>query len=121
MGPPPWGAGAASEPLQRRHDPRGIVAHGAVTADQIAIAVGEHHTSAVQRARGVQIEEDGAAADEGLVVGAELPRVETPERREELPLAASPLEERTDRQLRIADCGLWICGFGLQIYEWVRA
>ena len=42
----------------------------------------------------VQVEKDRSASDKGLDVPAEFRRIEATERRQELPLAARPLEKR---------------------------
>jgi len=76
-------------------DRLGPVAHLAIAADQVRIDVGEARAAAGQAARPVQIEEDGAAADERLDVGGEARGIPRPQRGEELPLAAGPFEQRS--------------------------
>ena len=49
-----------------------------------------------------EIEEHGAAAEKRFDVGAELARVEPPERGQQLTLAADPLEQRLHRRWHVA-------------------
>ncbi len=72
------------------------VAHRFVAADEIGIRVDEDRRMSAQPTRGIQVEEHGAASEEGLDVAAERRWIEPAELREQLPLAARPFQQRAD-------------------------
>ena len=71
-----------------------IVAQLQPAADQVGVDVREPDPAGLQRARLGEVKEHGAASEEGLMVGIEVRGVEFPKRRQKLPLAACPLQER---------------------------
>jgi hypothetical protein len=93
-------------PLQRRklrNDDFGTIAQRQVAADEIGIDVREMHRTAVENPRRVQMKEDGAAADERLDVSPELGGIVLRQRREQLPLAPCPFQQRARRRRATAD------------------
>ena len=77
---------------KRRDHGVGVVADRTVAADQIRIDVRQPDTAPFEPSRGVQVEEHRAAADERLDVAIEFVGIVAPEDRQQLPLAARPLE-----------------------------
>ena len=69
------------------------IANAKVTANQIRVVVADGDTVPVEGAAAEQIEEHRAAADERLEVASELWGIKAPQHRQQLPLAADPLEK----------------------------
>jgi hypothetical protein len=65
-----------------------------VATDQIRVRIDEEDVFAAEPASVVEIEKDGAAADERFDIPAEVSGVEAAQRRQELPFPAGPLQER---------------------------
>ncbi len=86
---------AAGQPLELGNHGVHRIAHPQVAADQIGVLVGEHRGAPGEIAAADEIEEDGAAAEERLVIRGEAWRVEATQLRQQLPLAARPLQEGT--------------------------
>ena len=98
----------ACERLECRNHGVRIVAHRFVASDEVCVGIGEPHGVARQATRRQEIEEDGAAADEGLLVAREAGRIERAEDRQQLSLAAGPREQRPE-----LGAGLQALGFRL--------
>ncbi len=86
--------------IERRQDRDhtiGVITHRPVATDQVGVDVAQPGAAAFEPACGVEVEKNGAAADERLEVALELGGVVLPQGRKELPLATGPLEQRASR------------------------
>jgi hypothetical protein len=71
-----------------------------VAPDQIRVVVNQPCRPAIEAPGSVEIEEDRTAAEEWFDVAGEPARVVSTERREQLPFAAGPLQQRTSGNRR---------------------
>src|SRR4029453_16544577 len=80
------------------------VTHHAVAADDVRVDVREPHLAAFEKPAIVAVEKNGAAAKERFDVSSEFNRVVRAQLRQELSLAAGPLEDRPDRGVGGPSC-----------------
>jgi len=80
--------------VKRGGDGLRVVAHGTVAADEIRVEIDQPRRAPLEAACRVQIEENGAAADERLHVAVEGGGVVPAQSREELALPAGPFQQR---------------------------
>jgi hypothetical protein len=81
------------EPLERRGHFVERAPHAPVAGDEIGVVVAQYRAVAVQVSVRNQVEEDGAAADEGFEVASHRVGIEAAQHRQELALAADPLQK----------------------------
>jgi hypothetical protein len=82
---------------QQAHHVVELVAQRLITADEVAIAVGERGRGSVETPGAAQIEKHRATPEKRLNVAVEVGGIVLAERGQELPLAARPLQKRTCR------------------------
>ena len=92
---------AVGELVQVTDDRVHTLAHHEVAPDDVGVAVDQFGFPARQPAAAVKIEEDRTAADEGLEIRAEALRIELPDLRQQLALAARPFQKGPDRFERV--------------------
>ena len=88
---------AGRQRVERIGDGVRRVAHRFVASDQVGVRIDEDDIVVAQPAGAVQIEEDGAAAEERFDVCAELGRIKPAQLRQELTLTADPLQQGSHR------------------------
>ena len=85
---------AARQRTQALDHAFGLLRQRPVGADEIRVVVDEPNGNPVQPSGGGEVEEERAAPEKGFGIRRQMPRHESPQLRQQLPLAARPLQKR---------------------------